>query len=182
MQTVVKALMLVPVVLILSFLVVLTDTAKAQAAAETKPLKVGVVDRMKIIEDSKEGQTARATLEKEKNEKQRDLDKLQDELKLLQEDLAKQGALLTEEKKREKEETLVRKGRDLKRLYEDYNRDLSKRQDELLGSIMNKLNQAIKDYGQEQGYSLILDSTITLFQGSEVDITKEVLKRYNLKK
>lgn len=167
--------------LALSYLLLLAGNGIAQAAPE-KPLKIGVVNRMQLLEQSQEGQIAKSQLEKEKNEKQKELDKIQDELKKLQDEIEKQGALLTEEKKREKEETLVRKGRDLKRLYEDYNRDLAKRQEEVLGGIMLKMHQVIKDYGQEKGFSLILDANTILFGGQEVDITQDILKRVNLQK
>lgn len=167
------------VAMVLCSMFLLAGKGSAEAAP-AKPFKIGIVNRMQILEQSQEGQVAKNQLEKEKNEKQKELDKIQDELKRLQDELEKQGALLSEEKKREKEELLVRKGRDLKRLFEDYNRELSKRQDELLGSLMVKLNQVVKDYGQEQGFSLILDSTLALYQGSDIDVTPEVLKRFNL--
>lgn len=166
-------------VVLLSYFLLFTGTGNAEATP-AKPLKIGVVNRLQVLEQSQEGNIAKNQLEKEKNEKQKELDKIQDELKKLQDELEKQGALLTEEKKREKEETLVRKGRDLKRMYEDYNRDLAKRQEEILGGIMVKIHQVIKDYGQEQGFSVILDANTILFGGQEIDITPEIIKRVNL--
>lgn len=162
----------------LAGLILAAPVGAAQAAE--KPLKIAVVNRIQILEQSQEGMVAKGQLEREKNEKQKELDKIQEELKKLQEELEKQGALLTEEKKKEKEESLVRKGRDLKRMYEDYNRELQKKEQELLGAVIVKVNQVIKDYGQEKGYSAILDSTTLLYWGQEIDITPDIVKRLNL--
>src|SRR6266498_5033099 len=78
----------------------LLTAAAGTAPAADKPLKVGVVNRIQILEQSTEGQVAKGQLEREKNEKQKELDKIQEEMKKMMEELEKQGALLTEEKKR----------------------------------------------------------------------------------
>lgn len=168
-------------VVILSLVFLLAGQGKVEAAPE-KTFKIGIVNIGQIVLQSQEGQTIITQLEKEANEKQKELEKLQDDVKRLQEDLEKQGTLLTEEKKKDKEESYVRKRRDLQRLYEDYNRDLNKRKDEGLNKVGIKVLQLIKDYGQEQGYALILDSNVVMYRGQEVDLTTEILKRFNAQK
>jgi outer membrane protein len=151
----------------------------AQAAAPA--LKVGVVDVQQILNQSQRGMAVKQRLEQERTGRQKDLDAKQAELQKLQQDLEKQAAVLSEQAKREKREALERRVRDVRRLAEDANRDLEKRVREAEVEVTREIFGVIQEYGRDQAYSVILERSNIVFAGQAVDITPEIIKRYDAK-
>ena len=154
--------------------------ASASWAADP-PVKIGFVEIESVISQSKEGQTARSRLAAEAAEKQKEISAKEAEIKQMDAELQKQAAVLSDAAKKEREETILRKVRDLKRLGEDFNRDLGKREGELLNDLYRDLAGVIREYGKEKGFTLIVEKRQGgVIYGSEVaDVTKAILERYN---
>lgn len=153
----------------------------APPAAET--VRIGVVDMQAVISQSAKGQRARAQLQQETETKQKDMSGREEEVRKLQADLERQKAVLSPAALREKEDAIQRKVREIRRLAEDGNRDLQKREAELVGEIQRDILQVIIDYGKEKGYSLVLERNVggVMYAGERADMTKEIIERYNAK-
>lgn len=143
--------------------------------------KIGFVDMQQILAQSKRGMVARAKLEAETAAKQKEVSARQEELKKLQTDFEKQMPVLSESARKEKEEVLRRRFRDFQRLTEDSNRDLAKRESELVGELQKEISGVVRDYGREKGYTIILERQLAgiLYGADQADLTKEILERYN---
>lgn len=152
----------------------------APAAAQS-PAKVGIVDVQQVLNLSKKGQTARSKLQADAVAKQKEIDAREDELKKLQAELEKQGAVLSDAAKREKEESLRRKLRDYRRMAEDANRDLAKREGELIGELRKEIDGIVRDLGRERGFTLIFEKQLVVYGSESADLTKEVIDRYDAK-
>jgi outer membrane protein len=146
-------------------------------------VRIGVVDVQQVLNQSKRGLAAKQKLEQERMARQRDLDARQQEAAKLQAELEKQGPVLSEQAKREKTETLQRKVRDIRRLAEDASRDFEKRVLEAEVDITREIFSVIQEYGRDQGFSLILTreprAGTVAFNSSAIDITAEIIKRYD---
>ncbi|MGH7362286.1 MAG: OmpH family outer membrane protein [Candidatus Methylomirabilales bacterium] len=152
-------------------------------AAQENTLKIGFVDVQKVLNDSAKGKEAKAKLEKEREAKQKEVRAKEEEIKKLEADLQKQGAVLSEAARRERQEAINRKIRDLRRLFEDFNRDLQKRETELLNEILREIRKLVVVYGKEQQYTLILEAQSGIIYASQgADLTDEVLAAYNRQK
>jgi outer membrane protein len=99
----------------------------------------------------------------------------------LQAELDKQAPLLSEQAKRERSEALQRKVRDVRRLAEDANRDFDKRVREAEVEITREIFGVIQEYGKDQGFTVILERSTLVYTAPTVDITAEVIKRYDAK-
>jgi outer membrane protein len=149
--------------------------------AATPALKVGVVDVQQILNQSQRGVAVKQRLELERTGRQKDLDAKQAELQKLQQDLEKQAAVLSEQAKREKREALERRVRDVRRMAEDANRDLEKRVREAEVEVTREIFGVIQEYGRDQAYSVILERSNIVFASQAVDITPEIIKRFDAK-
>ena len=154
----------------------LTPGWAAQAA-----VRIGIVDLQQVLNKSQKGMAVRQKLDQERAARQKELDATQDEVMKLQADFEKQAPLLSEQAKREKSEALQRKRRDAIRIAEDSNRDFDKRVREAEMDITREIIAAVQEYGKDQGYSLILEHSTVVFGAAAVDITSEVIKRYDAK-
>jgi outer membrane protein len=109
------------------------------------------------------------------------LDARQEEVMKLQAEFEKQAPLLSEQAKRERSEALQRKVRDVRRMAEDANRDFDKRVREAEVDITREIFGLVQEYGKDQGFSLILERSTLIYATPAVDITAEVVKRYDAK-
>jgi outer membrane protein len=154
--------------------------APAVWAAEP-PAKVGFVDIEAVISQSKEGQAAKTKLTAEAAAKQKEISAKEAEIKQMDADLQKQAAVLSDAAKKDREEAILRKVRDLRRLGDDFNRDLAKREQELLTDLYRELAGLIRDYGKQKGYAIIVEKRGggVIYGSDGADLTKEILERYN---
>jgi len=152
--------------------------AQAQAA---QALKVGVVDVQQVLNQSQRGQGLKQKLDQERSGRQKELDAKQNELAKLQAEFEKQAPVLSEPAKRERSENLQKKVRDVRRLAEDANRELEKRVREAEMDVTREIFVVIQEYGKDQGYSLVLERSSIIYSASAVDMTAEIIKRFDSK-
>lgn len=153
----------------------------SESRAADSPVKVGFVDIQAVIAQSKEGQAARSKVAAEAAEKQKEISAKEAEIKQMDAELQKQSPILSDAAKKEREEEIRRRLRDLKRLTEDFNRDLAKREAELVNDLLRDVTAVIRDYGKEKGYSLIVERGQggVIYGSDPADLTKDILERYN---
>ena len=145
--------------------------------------RLGVVDMQEVLIKSQKGMAIKQKLDQERAARQKDLDAKREELMKLQAEFEKQAPLLSEQAKREKSETIQRRTRDAVRIAEDANRDFEKRVREAELDLSREIIAVVQEYGKDQGYSIILEhnSSGVAFSSPTVDITSEIIKRYDSK-
>jgi outer membrane protein len=153
--------------------------AVSGAAWSAQVIKLGVVDVQQVLNQSQRGQVLKQKLEQDRTGRQKELDARQQELIKLQGEYEKQAPVLSEQAKREKKEALERRLRDARRVAEDANRDFEKRVREAEMETTREIFTVIQEYGKDQGYSLILERSSIVFSAAAVDVTAEVIKRYD---
>jgi outer membrane protein len=156
------------------------NVARSDAAGS----RIGYVDVQRVIVRSVAGVAAREQLEKDKVAMQKDVDNRKIEVDKLREEMEKKGLVLSAESRREKEETLQRKVRDLRRLAEDLEKELQKKEQQATQRILQELTGIIEKMGKERGFLLIVErrSGGVIYGDPEGDITDEVIKLYDQEK
>jgi outer membrane protein len=153
--------------------------AQATAPAATNS-RVGFIDTQRVMARSAAGVTAREALERDKAAMQKQVDTLQSELAKLKDDLEKKGQLLSAEVRKEKQDTMERKVRDLRRLADDFEKDLAKKDRELMVKFARDLQGVVQKVGKERGYTLIVDARAGVIYGApEADLTEEIIKEFD---
>ena len=155
-----------------------TETALAQTANGTR---VGFVDIQRVLARSAAGMAAREQLEKEKAVMQKQVDAQRAELEKLRDEIEKKGQLLSADARREKQELMERKVRDARRLVDDLQNTLQKKEEAMLGKVLQDLGGLIQKVSKEKGYTLVLERqrSSVLYAAAEADLTEDVIRAYD---
>jgi outer membrane protein len=159
-------------------MVLLTRTVHAQQP------KIGYVDVEKLKSEYKEFADAQEKFSRQLSLWRAQDSTMQREILALQEELDKQGALLTEAKKQEKQQQLLAK----QRAYQEFaNRvsgpegEMARKERELSKPLIDKINAIIQLVAIRDGYALILDSSggNVLYAKEDMDLTSKILDELN---
>ncbi len=144
-------------------------------------LKIGFVDLQKALNISEKGKVAKQAFQAEVERVKKDLDSRQNALKLLRDQIEKQGLVLSEEARKAKQKDYQERLRDFQRFYQDSQEELQAKDADLTKDILATLQDVIGKLGEEKGYTLILEKNESsiLYGAKAVDLTDEVIKRYN---
>jgi outer membrane protein len=157
--------------------------AQAQTPAPTAASngRVAIVDIQRILARSVAGAAAREQLEKDKATMQRQLDGQKVELEKMRDELEKKGQLLSADARREKQDALERKVRDVRRLVDDLQAQLQKKEDALLQKVLQDVAGLIQRLGKEKGYAVVLERQRAgvLYASGDSDLTDDVLRAYD---
>jgi outer membrane protein len=155
--------------------------APATAPAATTTGKIGYIDVQRVLARSAAGVAAREQLEREKTKMQQEVDGKRQELDKLRDELEKKGPLMTADSRREKQETFERKRRDAARLTDDFQKELEKKEQNLLQRVLQELSGVIERVGKERGYYLIVEKrgAVVLYAATDADLTDEVIRAYD---
>jgi len=147
--------------------------AAAPAAAD---MKIALIIPQKLIAKSQAGKDAAEKLKAKKDAAQKKLDAKAEQLKDYEEDARKRVVMLSADEKKKVGEDLERQQRDGQRMKEDLERDLQKSEQEILGTVNQFLGKVINEFGEKNGYDLILDAQAAVYFSDTPDVTEEVIK------
>jgi outer membrane protein len=154
----------------------------APAAAAPRPagqLKIAVINTEQILLESQAGKRALADLKKAQEQKEGEIDRQQKEIRDLQAKIDAGRLSLAQDKLADMEKQLEDKVIAVRRLQDDANRELTKKKDDILGSVDQRVMPVINQLGKELGYTLIFRKFESglIYADDAVDITAVVIKR-----
>lgn len=144
-------------------------------------VKIGIVDAQEILQKTKKGTEIQKRLEKLQEDKQVQLQTLQDEVKKLEKDVL--SPALNDETREKKNLELQNKRKDLKRFYEDAQNEMQRASQKELVELEKEIMPLIEEIGKSKGFTIIFDITrpgIVYFDQS-IDITGEVINAVDAK-
>jgi outer membrane protein len=165
------------ILLLLCICIILPVSAHAGEA-----LKIGVIDLKKVINECEKGKKAKADLEAIIKDKESIIEKKGKEIEKLQNELQKQASVLSMEAKKSKESELEKLVRDYQRIVQDSQAELKKKEDEQIAAIIEGVHELVDDMGKKEGYSLIVEQSLILYAHGDLDITDEIIQRYDKSK
>jgi len=165
--------------------------AGAATAQEPRPPRVAVIDMARVSAESQLGKSYAGQLEKLQNDinaaatqKQAELGKMDAGIKGLQEELEKQGAVLSAEARDKKQQDITRRTRDRQAFLEDGQAEINRmreRAQQQAQSINNefqlKVRPVVEQVAKEKGFDLVLDSQVAFTINKDFDITPQVIAR-----
>lgn len=151
---------------------VLALVATSINAAE---LKIGVVNAGAVLDQSPQKTKALARLEKEFATRSKSIAKKLKNLRAKQEKLAKDGAILGADERKAKERTLLSDQRDLKRLQDEYNEDLSIRRNEELRKLETEIAKTIIELAKKESYDIVVYQGV-IYASDKADMTAKVIE------
>jgi outer membrane protein len=155
--------------------------AAAAPVATNGTAKIGYIDVQRVLARSQAGVAAREQLEKERATIQKDMDTRRQELEKLRDEMEKKGALMTPDARREKQEAFERKRRDAARAADDYQKELEKKEGQLLQKVLQEVSGVIEKVGKEKNYYMIVEkrNAGVLYAATDADLTDEIIRAYD---
>ena len=162
-------------------------SAAATTPVPTGPGKVGTINIQEAIVACNEGQRDMGALQKKYEPKQTELKTQNDELESLKKQLDTQGSKLNDDAAAALRKQIESKQKSFDRSVQDAQEEVGNQQQEIAGRILNKMAPLIVKYAQDNGYTMIIDtskpwpqSPVLWWNPDAVDITKNVVDAYNV--
>lgn len=153
--------------------------AQSPAPANTASNKIGYINSQKLIAEAPGAAEARTTIEKEMNKHQADLALADDSIKTLVTEFQKKQLAMSKDA-RDKEEASIRgRQQTLQQRAQALEEQMTKRQQDLVKPIMDRINTVLTDLRKEQGYVVIFDVAGGSIVAADpaADLTETVLAR-----
>lgn len=160
---------------------VLLVASLAWAQQSTPP--VAVIDVQRVVEESAAGREAMGRLRKLQDEKVTQGRKLSEELAGLRRQLETQAVTLSETKVAELRKQIEDKQVELQRFQDDAQQELEEAKAKELQNLEKQIMPIINEIGREKKFLLIFNKFQAglVYADETVDITDEVLRRFNTK-
>ncbi|MCX8160039.1 MAG: OmpH family outer membrane protein [Candidatus Saccharicenans sp.] len=167
------------IILILMAVALAPVPARAQS-----PLKVAIVNSQKAFDQSLEGKKAVAILQEKEELLKAELKKMDDEINALKQKLASQTLTLTPEARTKLQQEIDRKEADRQKYEQENSRNFEQLKNQLIKRIREEMLAVIDELVKERGYELVFDLSTSglIYYRPELDITEEVIKRYDASK
>ncbi|MAB13979.1 OmpH family outer membrane protein [Parvibaculum sp.] len=160
---------------------VVSVPAKAEDGATAKPAVILIVNTEQLFAQSKVGQSirkqAQAQAEALQAENQKQSKKMEAEAKKL----GDQRALLSQGEFQKKVEALQKKDRQLQKTMQEKGQAFQLGTQQARAKVQAALRPIFVDIMKERGGTVLLDQSVVLAGGVDLDITQEALKRLNEK-
>jgi outer membrane protein len=153
--------------------------AVSVSAFAAKAQKIGYVDVQRAIQETEEGKAARNRLKGEFEQRRAQIDKKSQDLEKMQQEYDKQQAVLSDEAKKKKQEEFQKLLLDTRKSASELQEDLAGKEQQAMGSILQKLNQVVAEIAERESLNFVMDKASLLYGPQAADITNEVVRRYN---
>ena len=162
-------------------LVAVSLYAQGTPAPASGPIKIGVINVERLVQESALGKEAFNRVKKLNDAKKEEGDKLSKDLREMEQKLADQGSALADDKRDALQKSYQEKAIAFKRFQDDANRDLEAAQKKELGELERRVFPIINQVGKERGYTLIFNKFQSglVYAEDSIDMTDEVLKVFN---
>ncbi len=159
------------------------------SAQEPRPARVSIVDMARISSESGLGKSYVTQLDKLQTEiqalmtqKQNDLGKMDVAIKAMQDELDKQGSVLSQEAREKKQQEITRKTRDRNAFLEDGQAEINRMREkaqqqaqQITQEFQLKVRPLIEQVAKDKGFDVIIDSQFAYTVNREFDITAQVI-------
>lgn len=152
--------------------------APAARAAETR---IAVIDFQRAGVECDEGKAIIASLRKEMEDKQKQLDSKQKALKDMIDDFEKQASLMTDQAKQAKANDLAKNRDELQQTFLQLQQEFAAREQEASKGVAARIRGLVQEIAESGGIQLVVDKPAIVWVNSTLDITNEVIRKYNAK-
>lgn len=140
---------------------------------------IGVVDTQWLLKESKLGRQVNETLNQFMKDRQALLELEQQELRNLENELLRQGSVLSPSAKQQKEEQLRQRMLDYQQKAGNMSREFQAKQGDLLDEFREQVDMVVKQIAQERGLRLVVEkgkNTSTRYYDKSMDFSSIVLE------
>jgi outer membrane protein len=143
--------------------------------------KIGFVNLREIMQSSNAGKKASEEFKKLYDKKREEIAAAESDLKKLKDELDKQGSIMKEPARQEKETTYQRKLRDYQLLVEDSNKEMKGRDEEMTSMLIPQIIKVVQKVAEKEKYTLVIDiaSMPVPYYAKGSDFSSKVIEEVN---
>ncbi len=161
---------------LLSLLVVFSAVMYTGNISATE-IKIGVVDRAILLQKSPQAEAATKLMHQKFDSRGNDLTAQQNKIKDLQDQINRNGAVMSASQLQTLENQLDSLQQDFRRKQDDFTSDVNNQRNQELADLQAAIDVAAQKYAKAQHYNLIIDKGVAYYADSTVDITDQVLSQ-----
>ena len=159
----------IPAVMVLLFLVMAVPNISNAAN-----LKIGVISFGRLLHDSPQGQAAQRRLNEKIMPRRSAIQAEQKKARELQDDINKNGSVMSSSALQEKQSRLSEMQRDLSRKESDLQDEASQEQNNELTLLQQEVARAVNEFAKKNHYNLIIGSGV-YYADDTVNVTAQIL-------
>ncbi len=141
--------------------------------------KIGVVDFQQILKESSAGKAAQAQIKQKRDKMQADIQAKGSEIEKLQEKLEREAMVMSRDKREAQAREIRIKINDIRSLQKKYREDFRQFEGRLIQRIQKEVFEIVERLGKQGNYTMILEKVGVLYYQDAIDITDQVIARYN---
>jgi outer membrane protein len=141
--------------------------------------KVAIVSLQRAVLGCAEIKKASAAMEAKYKPRQQEMERLQRELEGIQQQLQTNAGKLTGAAQADLQAQGQRKQRDLQRLNDDLQADVTAERNDILGTSGRKMKEIVQKLAEEKGLDVVVDEQSTLFFKPALDLTNDAITAYD---
>ena len=158
-------------------LVALSPFAMADSSSTAAPGEsIMVIDMPRIMQESPEVQKMTKTVQADLKKQQEAIIAKQKDVQQARAKLQKNGAVMSKSERSALEKEAMKAEREVNRMKEDYFQDARVAQNQVIQSVMEKVQKAARKLAEKRHIDVVLPKRSVIYANENVDITTEVLK------
>lgn len=151
----------------------------ASAIPAHAAVKIAYVDLQRALNECTAGKKARATIRAAAERAQAKLKREEVSVQALKDELDKKGMLMAPDQRQHLADRLTRKMRDFRDDVQNARAELRQKDNELTGAIISDLATVVRQLGEKDGYTLVMEKNSLLWGVPSADITEQVIHTYD---
>ncbi len=149
------------------------------AGAAQAEQRVAVVDVQRAVMQTEDGMRAQATLKKLFDNRQQELNRKQQDLAKQKDDIEKQSKVLAKDALQKRVDEWQKQMVDLQSIFQEYNKELEKKQKEMTDPIFEKVIGIVKRLATTENIDVVLDKATVAYVRTDLDLTDRAIQLYN---
>lgn len=146
------------------------------ASISAAEIKIGFVNVARVMEKAPQAAKAKKRLEKEFSPRDKQLVAQQKAIKKLEEKLARDATVMSEEERSKIQRDIISKKREATRGQQEFSEDFSIRRNEELQKLKKRIYEAIQALAKEGNYDLLLTDGV-IHASDAINVTSEIQKK-----
>lgn len=156
-------------------LLIIFSTTLWVSSVYAEDYKIGAVNTIRILEQAPQSIAADKTIKEEFSARDRELLAAQKKIKSMEERLAKDSAIMSEEELKKIERDIINSRRDLKRDRDEFREDINFRFNEVRSRIQKEVFDAIVKVAKAEKYDVVFFDGVA-YASSRVDMSDLIIK------
>lgn len=157
----------------------LVGLAGPAAAQQPAPTRIGYLNTQRLLQEAPGTQEVQQRIRTELAPFDQQLRALEDSLRTLQQQFSQEALGLSEQARQQRQQQYQQQVQTLQQRANEVQQSAAQKQNELLGPVMQRIEQAISAVRQEGGFAILLDAATDAIVSADttLDVTQQVLAR-----